>query len=77
VVAAGSVRDWNRIASKLPGRMNKDCRKRYSKISDHIKKGNWQVHPASDPANNCADIRLRDPGEDTKLREAVKAVGTR
>lgn len=43
VVAVGSVRDWNRIASRLPGRMNKDCRKRWSKISDNVKKGNWCV----------------------------------
>ncbi|OAP55325.1 hypothetical protein AYL99_10298 [Fonsecaea erecta] len=59
LIAAGSVRDWNRIASKLPGRMNKDCRKRWSKISENVKKGNW------------------DPAEDAKLREAVRAIGTR
>ncbi|OCT48081.1 hypothetical protein CLCR_04063 [Cladophialophora carrionii] len=59
LIAAGSVRDWNRIASKLPGRMNKDCRKRWSKISENVKKGNW------------------DSAEDARLREAVKAVGTR
>jgi hypothetical protein len=43
VVNAGSIRDWNRIASRLPGRLNKDCRKRWSKISENVKKGNWQV----------------------------------
>lgn len=40
-VSQGSLNDWNRIAAKLPGRTNKDCRKRWSKIPGHIKKGVW------------------------------------
>jgi len=37
----GSLSDRNHIAAKLPGRTNKDCRKRWSKIPGHIKKGVW------------------------------------
>nr|UWK20109.1 Myb-like transcriptional factor [Trichoderma decipiens] len=36
-------RDWNSIASKLPGRSNKDCRKRWLKICGSIKKGEWHA----------------------------------
>ncbi|KAE8370461.1 hypothetical protein BDV27DRAFT_140385 [Aspergillus caelatus] len=35
------VNDWNTIAAKLPGRTNKDCRKRWHKISPNIRKGAW------------------------------------
>ncbi|ERF74165.1 hypothetical protein EPUS_09249 [Endocarpon pusillum Z07020] len=37
-LSRGSLNDWNRIAAKLPGRTNKDCRKRWSKIPGHINK---------------------------------------
>ncbi|KAK2879436.1 hypothetical protein FQN49_000871 [Arthroderma sp. PD_2] len=37
----GGVISWNTIAAKLPGRSNKDCRKRWHKIGSHIKKGVW------------------------------------
>lgn len=40
-MSQGSLNDWSRIAAKLPGRTNKDCRKRWSKIPGHIKKGVW------------------------------------
>jgi Myb-like DNA-binding domain len=49
-VSRGSINDWNRIAAKLPGRTNKDCRKRWSKIPDHINKGVW---------SNAEDQRLK------------------
>ncbi|KAH8807203.1 hypothetical protein F5884DRAFT_899642 [Xylogone sp. PMI_703] len=39
----GTLNDWNRVASKLPGRSNKDCRKRWAKISTNVKKGAWDV----------------------------------
>ncbi|KIX96226.1 uncharacterized protein Z520_08004 [Fonsecaea multimorphosa CBS 102226] len=70
LVAAGSVRDWNRIASKLPGRMNKDCRKRWSKISENVKKGNW------DPAE---DAKLREAVKTmgTRWTQVAEMVGTR
>ncbi|KAI9888669.1 MAG: hypothetical protein M1814_006566 [Vezdaea aestivalis] len=42
-LSQGALRDWNRIAAKLPGRTNKDCRKRWSKICDNIKKGAWNA----------------------------------
>ena len=37
----GSVQNWNDIAILLPGRTNKDCRKRWSKIQVDIRKGPW------------------------------------
>lgn len=37
----GSLRDWKLIATKLPHRTNKDCRKRWSKICDTVNKGPW------------------------------------
>ena len=37
----GSVQNWNDIAILLPGRTNKDCRKRWSKIQVDIRKGAW------------------------------------
>ncbi|KIX05319.1 uncharacterized protein Z518_06191 [Rhinocladiella mackenziei CBS 650.93] len=70
VVANGSVRDWNKIAAKLPGRMNKDCRKRWSKISENIKKGNW------DPGE---DAKLREAVTvvGTRWTQVAEMVGTR
>ena len=39
--AQGGLKNWNVIALKLPGRTNKDCRKRWSKIGSNIRKGAW------------------------------------
>ncbi|KAL9079387.1 MAG: hypothetical protein Q9157_001733 [Trypethelium eluteriae] len=39
----GSISDWKTIASKISGRSNKDCRKRWSKIGNSIVKGPWEV----------------------------------
>ncbi|KKA22032.1 hypothetical protein T310_3922 [Rasamsonia emersonii CBS 393.64] len=33
---------WRKIAQLLPGRSNKDCRKRWCKIDDRWKRGPWQ-----------------------------------
>ncbi|KAL4994638.1 hypothetical protein BDV10DRAFT_203630 [Aspergillus recurvatus] len=35
------TRNWSAIAEKLPGRSNKDCRKRWTKISLSSRKGTW------------------------------------
>jgi len=40
-VSQGSLNNWSRIAAVLPGRTNKDCRKRWGKLSDQVKKGAW------------------------------------
>ncbi|RYP12478.1 hypothetical protein DL767_011260 [Monosporascus sp. MG133] len=46
------VKDWNRIAAKLPGRTNKDCRKRWiNKVCGSLKKGAW---------SEDEDARLRE-----------------
>jgi myb-related protein len=41
VKASRIVKDWNGIASKLPGRSNKDCRKRWCKVGANVNKGLW------------------------------------
>ncbi|KAH7304211.1 hypothetical protein B0I35DRAFT_153551 [Stachybotrys elegans] len=38
----GKAKDWHRIATKLPGRTNKDCRKRWiNNVCGSLKKGGW------------------------------------
>ncbi|KAK2865396.1 hypothetical protein FQN49_003610 [Arthroderma sp. PD_2] len=37
----GKAKDWRTIAEKLPGRTNKDCRKRWIKLDGPVKKGPW------------------------------------
>ena len=38
----GEVKDWCRIAEHLPGRTNKDCRKRWhNSVAGGLKKGQW------------------------------------
>ncbi|KAF2658221.1 hypothetical protein K491DRAFT_290395 [Lophiostoma macrostomum CBS 122681] len=40
--STGEVKDWCRIATKLPGRTNKDCRKRWhNSVAGGLKKGQW------------------------------------
>lgn len=42
-VTTGQIKDWSRIAAKLPGRTNKDCRKRWvNKVCGSLKKGAWE-----------------------------------
>ncbi|KAI0123256.1 Homeodomain-like protein [Xylariales sp. AK1849] len=37
----GKIQNWTDVAILLPGRTNKDCRKRWSKIQLDIRKGAW------------------------------------
>lgn len=46
----GSLKDWNRIAAKLEGRTNKDCRKRWLKVHKNLKRGSW---------DSAEDMRLQ------------------
>ncbi|KAL8766787.1 MAG: hypothetical protein Q9209_006526 [Squamulea sp. 1 TL-2023] len=42
VVHDGEVRSWKEVAGKIPGRNNKDCRKRYyNEVMGGLKKGPW------------------------------------
>jgi hypothetical protein len=42
IVAEGKVKDWTVIANKIPGRTNKDCRKRWHNVlSGGFNKGYW------------------------------------
>ncbi|KAF2195931.1 hypothetical protein K469DRAFT_491100, partial [Zopfia rhizophila CBS 207.26] len=62
--------NWVTIASRVPGRSNKDCRKRWAKIDDRMRKGAW----ASEE-----DERLREAIDKFGFRWSVvsKAVGNR
>ncbi|CAI6334089.1 unnamed protein product [Periconia digitata] len=41
-LASGEAKDWCRISMKLPGRTNKDCRKRWhNSVAGGLKKGQW------------------------------------
>ncbi|KAF1996632.1 hypothetical protein P154DRAFT_579731 [Amniculicola lignicola CBS 123094] len=41
-LSEGEVKDWCRIAQSLPGRTNKDCRKRWhNSVAGGLKKGQW------------------------------------
>ena len=38
----GDIKQWSEIAKKIPGRSNKDCRKRfYNEVTGGLKKGAW------------------------------------
>ncbi|KAE8552678.1 hypothetical protein TMatcc_007946 [Talaromyces marneffei ATCC 18224] len=41
--STGTIKNWNEIALKLPGRSNKDCRKRWSKVGMNVNRGHWSV----------------------------------
>ena len=43
VVSRGSLKNWKIISEKLPSRTNKDCRKRWSKVCEPVKKGPWSI----------------------------------
>ena len=42
LVSRGKLKDWHRIAAAIPGRNNKDCRKRWCKINGESRKGLWE-----------------------------------
>jgi hypothetical protein len=42
-VQTGQLKQWNVVAAKLDGRTNKDCRKRWAKLDNNVKKGAWSV----------------------------------
>ncbi|KAL7914424.1 hypothetical protein GGI35DRAFT_476241 [Trichoderma velutinum] len=50
IYLAEPVVNWIAVSNKLPGRSNKDCRKRWLKIQDHWRKGAW---------DEDEDLRLR------------------
>ena len=43
LVGESDLKDWHRIAQKLPGRSNKDCRKRWcNNVTEGLRKGQWE-----------------------------------
>ncbi|KAJ0415337.1 hypothetical protein BJY00DRAFT_293593 [Aspergillus carlsbadensis] len=69
-VKLGKPRDWRAIAEKLPGRSNKDCRKRWFKLDSKINKGPWSQEE---------NKRLHEAVEKytTVWTEVAQVVGTR
>lgn len=44
VAEPGCSTDWSRVATKLPFRTNKDCRKRWiNRVCGSLKKGPWEA----------------------------------
>ena len=59
----GGLKDWNRIAAQLPGRNNKDCRKRwYNKVAGGLRKGPWQLEE-----DNRLKEAIREHGQRYKM----------
>lgn len=45
---SGSICDWDKIAKNLPGRSNKDCRKRWlNVVAGGLRKGAWTSYEDS------------------------------
>jgi hypothetical protein len=42
-VEIGQLKQWNLVAAELPGRTNKDCRKRWAKLDNNVKEGAWST----------------------------------
>lgn len=70
LVQEGVQNSWSLIATKLPGRTNKDCRKRWLKVCKDVNKGVWTADE---------DERLRRGIETYGQRwtEVAVVVGTR
>ncbi len=51
--------NWVEVARRLPGRNNKDCRKRWTKISEQWRKGSW---------DDQENVRLRQAVEQVGTR---------
>ncbi|EEA25176.1 hypothetical protein TMatcc_006601 [Talaromyces marneffei ATCC 18224] len=66
----GKPRDWRAIAEKLPGRSNKDCRKRWIKLDSKINKGLWSQEENKRLHEAVAKYS-------TVWTEVAQAVGTR
>ncbi|KAK3985468.1 hypothetical protein QBC44DRAFT_312219 [Cladorrhinum sp. PSN332] len=60
----GSIKNWNDLAALLPGRTNKDCRKRWYKVRLDIRKGAWLPEE---------DQKLRDAVDQLGVRWSVVA----
>lgn len=44
LAAFGAIKDWSCIAERLPGRSNKDCRKRWiNNVCGGLKRGSWSA----------------------------------
>ncbi|KAH7053277.1 Homeodomain-like protein [Macrophomina phaseolina] len=67
---SGQSSNWKAVAEHIPGRTNKDCRKRWIKIKTSTTKGTW------DPTE---DARLRNAVGKHGFRwvEVARDVGTR
>lgn len=73
----GKTINWNEIAKEIPGRSNKDCRKRYyNEVTGGLKKVDGSPEICARPAK--VDARLQGPwtaDEDSKLKSCVVQYG--
>lgn len=57
---SGSISDWDRIARSLPGRSNKDCRKRWMNVvAGGLRKGAWTNHEDNQLQEGVKDFGSR------------------
>ncbi|KFA60549.1 hypothetical protein S40285_10551 [Stachybotrys chlorohalonatus IBT 40285] len=74
-LANGQVKDWNRIAAKLPGRTNKDCRKRWiNKVCGSLKKGVWD-EDEDERLREAVRVHGQNAADDEFLVTLVQAHG--
>ncbi|KAL2067493.1 hypothetical protein VTL71DRAFT_1918 [Oculimacula yallundae] len=69
-VQDGQLKQWSVVAARLEGRTNKDCRKRWAKLDQNVKKGAWSA--AEDEKLHAAVQQLG-----CKWTEVAKLVDTR
>ncbi|MCJ1405582.1 hypothetical protein MMC11_008810 [Xylographa trunciseda] len=77
VANEGAVSNWNRSAAKLTSRTNKDFRKRWSKVCEHIKKRAWNAAEDKQPKKAVEQFGYREwnAQDNEKLLVAVDLCG--
>ncbi|KAB5575476.1 hypothetical protein GE09DRAFT_1092176 [Coniochaeta sp. 2T2.1] len=89
ITTQGAVKNWNDAAALLPGRTNKDCRKRWHKVRQDIRKGAWMPEEDEKLQQAVAQAGLKwqqvlgpdrnhgpwTPEEDKILQDAIQKYG--
>lgn len=71
IVFRTGFKDWNHIATKLSGRTNKDCRKRWSKIAENVNKGTWSAAEDQRLKHAVAKFGTRFAGPNSRSDESL------
>ncbi|KAM0794119.1 hypothetical protein BDR22DRAFT_717997 [Usnea florida] len=66
----GALKQWSLIADNLPGRTNKDCRKRWAKLGNEVKRGTWSSDEDEKLQSAIAQVGF-------KWTQVAEIVGTR